>query len=302
MFKIILGFIAICTIWGSTWLAITWGYESFPPLLGSSIRFLLAALIYIPILYIGKDRFPESKNEWKVVTMLGVLGFGLAYGMVYIGQQFIPSALSSILFTTYPFWVAIGSFFVLKETTFTPVKIIGMILGFTGILLIFGHKLTGFAPDYLFGMILIILSAIAQASNLIYIKKWGINLSSSMLNFLGMGIGGLVLLIWSAFTETWTVHLTLTGILATLYLTVVGSVIVFGIYWWLLSKVQAVTLSLSAFLTPIVAVMVGYFFAGEILGFWVYLGGAIAISGIVVYNLSGGTYRRDAENAEKFKS
>ncbi|MCK6603025.1 MAG: EamA family transporter [Bacteroidetes bacterium] len=285
MLKITLGFLAICTIWGTTWLAITWGYETFPPLLGSSVRFLLASLIYLPWVTYRRERFPENRREWQVVLVLGILGFGLAYGLVYIGQQYIPSALSSILFSTYPFWVAIGSYAVLKETRFTVVKVAGIIIGFIGILLIFGHQLTGFDPGYFAGMVLIVVSAAVQALNLILIRKWGINLSASVLNFLGMGFGGLFLLVWSFLTETWQVNLTAAGLLSTFYLTVVGSVIVFGIYWWLLSQVQAVTLSLSAFLTPVVAVVAGYLFAGEVLSFWVYLGGLVAISGVLLYNL-----------------
>lgn len=290
-----LGFVAICLIWGSTWLAIKWGYDAFPPLLGSSIRFLLASLIFAGILAVRKTAFPSSRTEWKAVWSLGILGFGLAYGVVYLGQQYIPSALASILFTTYPFWVAIGNALILKETRMTPSKILALILGFAGIVLIFGRKLTGFDLSYVGGMSLILLSSLIQAINLITIRHWATRLSPLMLNFLSMAIGGGLLLIWSLLTESWSaVHFSVSGLLSTLYLTVVGSVLVFTIYWWLLSRVQAVTLSLSAFITPVVAVFVGYFLGGETLDLYVYAGGAIAISGILVYNLTDRTHSRNA--------
>lgn len=285
-FNVLLGMAFICLIWGSTWLVIKWGYDSFPPLLGSSIRFIVASLILFPFLFWKKERLSFSKDEWKVLSWMGIFSFGIAYGCVYIGETYIPSALASILFTTYPFWTAIYSYYLLKETQFTPVKIVGIILGFTGIILIFAHQIQWEGSLYTFGMTLIIISAAIQSYNLIMIKKYGTKLSPWILNAIPMGIGGMSQLLVSFLTEDWTmVNLTTTGIISTLYLSIFGSVLVFAVYWWLLSKVQAMTLSLTAFITPIVAVIFGYLFGGEILTFWTYLGGLVAISGLMLYHL-----------------
>ncbi len=283
--KIYLGLAAICLIWGSTWLALKLGLESFPPLLGSSIRFGLAAVILFFIVTIRKDRFPENRQEWFVICFSGIFSFGLGYSFVYSAAQFIPSSLSSILFTTYPFWVSIWGYFLLKETTFTPVKIGGIIIGFIGIVIIFGRELSWSSENGWVGMTLVLLSAMVQAMSLIFIKKWASKVSPFQLNFLPMAIGSSLQFIVSVANENWShVKFDFLGISMILYLAIFGSVIVFVIYWWLLSKVQAVTLSLSAFITPITAVILGIWVAGEHLSFWVYFGGLITFSGIALYN------------------
>lgn len=285
--KVYLGYATICLIWGSTWLALKVGLNSFPALLGSSLRFGLAAVILLAIVKIRKIDFPKEPGERKVIILSGLTSFGLAYALVYIAGQHIPSSLSSIMFTTYPLWAFVFGSFMLKESSVTFGKSLGLLLGFTGIVLIFGHQVQWSGGNTLLGMTLVFVSSGIQALNLIFIKKYAPKVSAFQLNMLPMAIGAVLQFIYSMLFEDWSfVKIDGVGIAMILYLAVFGSVIVFVVYWWLLSQVKAITLSLTAFITPIIAVVFGLTLAGETLNFWIYFGGLITLIGIAVYNFS----------------
>lgn len=287
MIRIYFGYLTICLIWGSTWLALKIGLNSFPALLGSSLRFGLASLILFAIVKIRKIQFPKTREERGVILFSGTTSFGIAYGLVYLAGQFIPSSLSSIMFTTYPLWVFVFSWVFLNESTPTFGKILGILLGFLGIILVFGHQVQWSGGNTLLGMILVFLSSGIQALNLIGIKKYAPSVSAFQLNMIPMGIGAILQFVYSFLFEDWTkINFDATGIAMILYLAIFGSVIVFVVYWWLLSQVTAVTLSLTAFITPIIAVVLGLTIAGEQLNFWIYFGGCVTLIGIAVYNYS----------------
>jgi drug/metabolite transporter (DMT)-like permease len=287
--RIILGYILICVIWGSTWLAIKIGLESIPPFLGAAIRFFIAASIMSVIVRIKKINIPRDRVSVRLYILAGTCTFSLGYAFVYWGQQYVPSALASILFGTFPFFVAALSWFIYKSEYLTFLKAVGIIIGFIGVVIIFSEDVTYHLGEAsLLGMLAIIIAAVIQAFASVTIKNYGSELSTFALVTVGMSLGTVILFVISFATEDWS-KTVIDGkaIGSVLYLSTFGSIVTFGTMFWLLKRMEAVILSLSAFITPLVAILLGIFIAGEEFTVQIFAGSGLVLLGILVANLRG---------------
>lgn len=283
--KISLGFVFASLIWGSTWLVIKSGLESIPPFYGAAFRFILAVIVLWIIIKIKNIPIPFDKDSINIYLISGLLSFSVPFAMVYWGQQYIPSGLSSILFALYPFFVGVLSHFFLPNEPLNIFKIIGVVLGFSGIIMIFADDISWASELTNAGMIAIIGSSFLQALSLVLIKKYGKDVNPFHLNIGGMVIGVVVLLLFAIVSEDASkIKFDFIGIGSILYLGIFGSVIAFSIYFWMLKRVEAVFLSLLAFVTPILAVILGGVVLNEKLDFHIFQGAALVLAGILISN------------------
>jgi drug/metabolite transporter (DMT)-like permease len=283
--KIWLGFVVISTVWGSTWLAIKIGVTSIPPFFAAGIRFAIASVVLYAIIRVRGLRVVTTPDAKKLYLVMGLLTFFISFGLVYWGEQHIPSGLGSILFASFPFWVALFAHFLLPGEAIDGFKGAGIAMGFLGIVLIFwgdfdiGNPLAGF------GMAAMVLSTVLQAYVLIVVKRLGHAISPIVMNFAGMAMGTACLMLTSALTEKWVgIPWNIPAALSIVYLALMGSVLTFVTYYWLLKRVQAVYLSLTAFINPIVAVILGALVLNESLGASLAVGAAMVLAGILVAN------------------
>lgn len=285
--KIVLGYVLICLIWGSTWLAIKIGLESVPPFLGAAFRFLIATAIMFALVYVRRVKIPRDTISLRLYILAGTCTFSLGYAFVYWGQQFIPSALASILFGTFPFFVAGFSWFLYKSEVLTWLKAAGILIGFTGVVVIFSEDLPSSMGEVSgMGMVAMIIAAMIQAFASVTVKKYGSNISTFALVSMGMLIGTCILFAISVATENWReAIIDAKAIGSVLYLATFGSVVTFGTMFWLLKRIEAVILSLSAFITPIIAVLLGVVVAREEFTKQLYIGSALVLMGILVSNI-----------------
>lgn len=283
--KVILGIAVVCLIWGTTWLAIKIGLRSIPPMLGASLRFLIASLFLLGLIEWRKISFPRSMVFWKLGLLMGLSSFGIPLALVYWGTQFIPTGLASILFATYPFAVALCSYVMLREEKLNRAKISGIVLGFIGVYIIFSSEYMFQSPFGVEGMIAIVASSVLQAFALVSVKKYGGPYNPVSLNYVGMVIAGVILAATSFLLEN---HAGLVfnqeAILSLVYLAIFGSVVTFVTYFWLLKHVEVVLLSLTAFVTPIIAVIAGVIVFDELFTMQMLAGSFLVLIGIVVAN------------------
>ncbi len=241
------------------------------------------------IVAVKKVHIPKDAVSIRLYLLAGTCTFSLGYAFVYWGQQYVPSALASILFGTFPFFVAGLSWFVYRIEFLTWLKAIGIIIGFVGVVVIFSedvHYHLGEAS--FFGMLALICAAIIQAFASVTVKKYGYNLSTFALVAMGMGIGTCILFIISMATEDWsTTVIDAKAVGSVLYLATLGSVVTFGTMFWLLKRIEAVILSLSAFITPIIAIILGIVVAGEHFTTQIFIGSALVLFGILIANVQG---------------
>jgi drug/metabolite transporter (DMT)-like permease len=283
--RTILGFIVVSTVWGSTWLAIKVGVENAPPMMNAGLRFLVASFILYAIMRVRKLEIPWNPETRKLYLIMGLLSYSIPFAIVYWAEQYVDSGLSCILFAAFPFWVAVFSHYLLKGQDLSAFTIGGVVLGLVGITVIFWGDFHAESLLTALGMAAIVVSTIMQAFTLTQIKRLGQNVSPIVMNFVSMSIAAVVLLAVSLMTEPWlTVKWTIEGAGSILYLAVIGSVLTFVTYYWLLKRVAPVYLSLTSFINPIVAVLLGAAFRQETLGPSVAFGASLVLLGILVAN------------------
>ena len=274
----------LCGIWGSTWLAIRIGLAGAPPFLAAALRFALAFAVLVPVVVWRRSRLPRGRTEWALIAFVGVVLFTLDYGLIYWGESGgVGSGLAAILFATFVFQTALFAHVLLASEKVTAQKVVGIGIGFAGILVIFRGELSTAGPEKFLPMLAIVLSATCAAISSVATKRWGRETDHISFTALSMGIGGAGLFALSAAAgEPWSVPSWPEGILAIIYLALAGSVVTFVTYWWLLKQVEATTASYIAMITPIVAVFLAFTVGRETFDVFALGGAAVTIAGIYV--------------------
>ena len=217
---------------------------------------------------------------------MGFFSYVVPFGLVYWAEQFVPSGMAAVLFAVYPFWVVIFSFIRIPNDFIGFYKIFGTVLGFAGIVIIFSDSFVENITNYIVGMFAVVLSGIMQAWIAVSIKKFGNHLHPLSMNFVPMMIAGISMVLIGFFVEDLSViNVSESGVLSILYLAFFGSVITFTTFYWLIKRINLVILSLLAFITPIVALILGYFFYNEVLSTRHFIGAALVLTGVIWANL-----------------
>lgn len=301
--QVIAAYILVCLIWGSTWLFIGLGLDSFPPFIGAGFRFTAASVIIFAVMKIKGYPLPFDATAKKLYLSMGFLSFLIPFGLVYWGEQFVPTGLASVLFGVYPFSLTILTFFFLKGEKIGVLKIIGLISGFTGIVVLFSDDFSSSINNEILGMLAIVVSGVLQSFIAVAIKKEGKHLHPVTMNVIPMTIAGVGLIIAGLFLEdVSTVTFDFNGLTSVLFLAFFGSFVSFSTYYWLLKRVNIVLLGMVAFITPIVALILGFIFKNEQLTPTNWLGVAIVLTGILVANLESAVATWKKQKGLKFNA
>lgn len=284
--KIIFVYILLCLIWGSTWLAIKASLESLTPFISLGSRFTFASLFIFVLMKVKGLSLQKDKESIRLYLLMGFMSFVIPFGLVYWAEQFVPSGLASVLFGVYPFFVALFSFYRIPEESIGVFKIIGMSLGFFGIVVIFSDSFDADFSNLFLGMIAVALSGIIQAWIAVTLKKSGKHLNPLSMNFIPMLIAGFSGLIIGLIAEDLSkIKIDETAIVSVSYLAFFGSVITFTSFYWLMKKINVILLSLIAFITPIVALLLGWIVYKESLTNEHIFGSILVLVGLLFANL-----------------
>lgn len=277
-------FAMLCLIWGSTWLAIRIGLEGAPPFLSASLRFVVAAVVLLVLAAVFRSKWPQNRTEWALVGFVGFVLFTADYGLIYWGENNgVPSGLSAILFATFPLQTALVANAFLKSERLTVQKLLGIGVGFGGVVLIFRSQLGTAGPETVFPMLSIVLAATCAAFATVAVKRWGHDTEPITFNAASMAVGAAALAGVSLIArEPWAVPTWPQGLGAILYLAIAGSVVTFVAWQWLLKEMQATFLSYIALVIPIVAVVLGASLGNETFDVVDLAGAGIVLLGIYV--------------------
>jgi drug/metabolite transporter (DMT)-like permease len=275
--------LVLCLIWGSTWLFIKLGLkENLPPLTFAGIRFVIAAIIIFSLIAVRRVPLPTRSRDIGFLAVTGVLSFSLNYGLVFWGEQYISSGLAALLQSTLPAFGLIIAHFYLPGERMTLAKIVGVLLGVIGVGVIFSNQLQVSGPRALWGSAALVLSAACAAYANVLVKTRGSSVDPAVLAGGQMLFGLIPLLIFGIAFEgnPFHFHWTRMAILALFYLAIVGSVVAFLLYYWLVQHMDVTKTMLIALVTPVIAVTLGVLVLGEELNWRTFAGGAMIISGI----------------------
>lgn len=287
-------FLLICLIWGSTWVGIKVGLDGVPPFLSAGLRFLLSAMVAGVVLAWRRTPLTLTRNDKICVLSLGLLVFWLDYACVYWAEIYISSGLTAVLFSTMPLMTALLSAFWTRNEKLSPRKIAGILVGVVGTVLLFWPT-ERLGMMQALAMLSTLTGSLLAAINLVTMKKYGQNSDPFVLNVLGMAIGATGLLLMSVALEPWTaIAWTRSNVLAIFYLSLVGSVVAFSIYYTLIKRLDATIVSLTTLIIPIVALALGRVLLGEVVTPTAVLGIITVLAGVGVAIVPTGSRRQAA--------
>lgn len=278
----------ICFItWGSTWAVAKVALEDVPPLRLVGVRMLVAGLVLLPF-----SRTQGGSLGARGLTRLiglGTLQISLPFGLMFVGQQWIPSSWSALLFSTYPVWVLLVGRVLMPDQLLTPRKLVAAALGLAGVVALQYAQLGSMAVSgpAMLGGLLILASAVLIAVANVLVKQHLAHVPPHLLVCVQTLTGALPLLAASFLMEADApVHWTPRAVLALLWLALGGTVTTYQLLYWLLPRISLSALGAMAMLDTLVAVVLGVVVLHEPLTVSVMVGGALILSAAALANLA----------------
>ena len=288
-FQIVLAFASLYLIWGSTYLAILFAIRSIPPLLMAGTRFLLAGIIlYAGARISGATRSPLI--EWRTALIVGACLLLGGNGGVTLSEQYVPSGVAAVLVATVPIYIALLSWLFGMSKRPGAITWAGLAGGFIGVGVLVGPALrfstTNESPHAWIGMTILLCSSLIWSAGSLY-SRTAKNAPSP---FLAAGqqmlCGGTLLIIAGLAIGEWRqFHLqqiTAQSFGAFVYLVLIGGIIGYASYAWLLRYCEPAKVATYAYVNPIVAVLLGALFAGETLNSRTLLGAILIIGSVAL--------------------
>jgi drug/metabolite transporter (DMT)-like permease len=284
--RVLAAFAAIYLIWGSTYLGIRIAIETLPPLMTAGLRFIIAG----PLLYTwartrGAPR--PTSAQWRAAAIVGGLLLLGGNGLVTWGERRVSSGLAALLVATVPLWMVLLDWLFLRGERPAGKVFLGLILGLIGIVLLIGPTdLLGEHHVNLIGVAMLLLAALSWAVGSLYARRAPLPAAPLLGTGMEMIAGGVLLLLASGAKGEWVqvdlASVSLRSWLALAYLTLLGSIVAFTAYTWLLRVSTPARVATYAYVNPIVAVVLGWAVIGEALTRQTLLAAAVIVLAVVV--------------------
>jgi drug/metabolite transporter (DMT)-like permease len=282
---VLAAFAAVYLLWGSTYLAIIFALETMPPLLMAGARFLLAGSILYAVMRLRGEPAP-SPRHWRSTAIIGALLLMCGNGGVTLAERTVPSGVAALLVAMVPMWMVVFEWLRPGGTRPTGRTLLGLLVGFVGIVVLVGPGALGSDGVDLFGAGLVMVGAAAWAGGSIYSRGAALPKSALLATGMEMLWGGAWLTVAGILTgELGRVDpsgFSTTSILAYLYLVVAGSLVGFTAYIWLLGVSTPARVSTYAYVNPVVAVLLGWWLLDEPLTPRVLAAAAIIVLAVAV--------------------
>jgi len=275
-------YLGVILIWSTTPLAIKWSGESAGFVFAVSSRMAIGLTVLLLITAVMRTSLPRHKTA--LLTYLAA-GLGIYFTMisVYWSAAFIPSGWISVIFGLSPMITGLFAGLWLNEKAFTPRKTLGLLLALTGLFIIFGESAT-WSEQAFAGIVGTIVAVIAQSSSAVLVKKINDKLPAIATTTGSMLVATpLFLITWLLSGATVPNALDERAVYSIIYLGIMGSVVGFALYYYVLHHVSAMRVALLALMTPVTAMLVGHWFNNEPLQQGIWLGSGFIMAGLLAY-------------------
>ncbi|GAC1397609.1 MAG: DMT family transporter [Ktedonobacteraceae bacterium] len=272
-------------LWSSAFIATKVGVTHSPPLTLLAARFLAAALIMALLAWILKLPLPQGKSAWGRLVLFGLLNSGLYLGCNYEALRYLSAGMGSIISATNPLLLTLIAPIVLRERL-TRWRILGLLLGFGGVLFVMGARLNENGHlDTAGGMLVSFLGTVCLVGATVLYKRYPPREHAFVVNAVQLGAAGLALIIPAFLFEHPTqVHIDTPLVESFLYLVLVISIGASLLWFWLLKQGEASTVSAYYFLTPIFGLALAALLLSEPFGLRDALGLVAVATGIALIN------------------
>ncbi len=289
-------FIVCSLIWGSTFLVISIGNDTVPPMWAATIRLVLASLILSVLVVLTRQKFPRGE-ALRAALWYGFFEFGVNFSLLYWGEQRVASGIAALLFATIPLSAMLfARFFGLEQLNF--MKLLSAVVALLGVAIIFSGELSAGVPLLPF---VAVVCAATSASLATVLLKRGPAQSALASNALGTAIGALVCLIASVLLgEPRTIPQWWNQWFPILYLTLAGSVIAFVLFAWLVNRWDASTVSFVSVIVPVVAITLGASIRQEHIATLSFAGATLVLIAVavVLWNERRKTFEQTQKSAK----
>jgi len=291
--KVILAFAVVYIVWGTTYLAILFAIKDIPPLLMSSMRFLLAGIVLYIFCLVKNERHPDYTSFLKIMFRGILMLVGGTVSVTWV-EQYLPSSMTAIIVTSVPFW------FILLDRKHWPqyfsnkILIAGLMIGFVGVALLtnFNHSATpdpGHATNRTVAILVLIAGGIAWTSGSLVSKYKPTGHSLLMTTAIQLIVSGFFCLFIGIFTgesdHFYFPQVHSSAWLGFLYLAVFGSILTYICYLWLLKVRPAAQVSTYVYVNPVVAILLGGLMCKESITWLHILSLAVILGGVLMINL-----------------
>jgi drug/metabolite transporter (DMT)-like permease len=278
--KALLAYIALCLIWGSTWMAIHIVVSHVPPFYAAAVRFAVAVAILVPVLISRRARLPDARVLW-LMAVLCVTMIALPYALIFWAETRVASGTVAVLFAALPLAAGFYSNW-LDGRQMSLRAIQALVMGVGGITLVVSGALSVSVTQTV-GMIAVLAGVISAGISSVHAKRGLHHVDPIMSTALQLGGGAVCLELLSLlFERGQPVHWTTPAMGALLFLSLGASVIAFPLYYWLLKEIEAYQIGTIQWFEPLVAVAEGAILLHEPLSWRMTLGGAIVLASLVV--------------------
>jgi drug/metabolite transporter (DMT)-like permease len=286
--RIIIAFTALYLVWGSTYLGIRFAIETIPPFLMAGARFLLAGMIMFTIAW-SQNACKSSWANWRVSLVVGACLLLAGNGGVTISEQYIDTGLAALIVAIVPIYIVILSWATGMAPRPAPIVWLGLVGGFVGVGILLGPALRfssngGRHPAI--GMSILLVSSFVWSAGSLYSRSAKHAASPFLTAAQQMLCGGLLLLLAGIITgELRSFHprsISMLSLASFIYLVIIGAVVGYTAYIWLLRHCDPAKVATYAYVNPIVAVLLGAAFAGETLSVRVLIAGALIIGSVAI--------------------
>lgn len=290
--KIVLAFAAVYILWGSTFLGIRLAIETLPPFLMAAARFSFAgAILFVWAVVKGERVIPPFKMWRHALAIGGLLLLGGNGGVTW-AEKYVPTGLAALMVSTEPLWVVILNWLLTRQRPTSRV-LLGVLIGFAGVAMLVGDGLrsNGHSTLSLISGGVVLAAAFSWAAGSVYSNRRPLQVSTLMAAGMQMLSGGALLFVFAlAVGDLQRLNLSQaswTSIGAFFYLLVLGSLVGFTAYSWLLNNVSPARAATYAYVNPVIAVFLGWLVAGEPLTKQVLIAAAVIIGSVILITTFG---------------
>jgi drug/metabolite transporter (DMT)-like permease len=284
--KTLIAFAIIYFAWGSTFYAVRIGVQEVPPLLLAAARFTLAGAVLFAWVAARGERLPQ-RREWAAIALVAFLIFVVDYGILFWAEKRMPSGTAAVILATIPAFMALAEIIFLRTERLTWRLGVALFTGLAGVVVLIDPSLgAAGGPGYALEAAGLLVGALSWSIASVLSKKLPLPGSKLMSSASQMLLGGLLLCLAAATAgeeHGFRVATVSNGAWIALgYLTVVGSIVGFTAYTWLIHHHSPTKVGTYAYVNPVVAVVVGHFLGGEVLDARTALGTALVLVSIIV--------------------
>ncbi len=277
-----LAFLGVIIIWSTTPLAIKWSGGDIGFLFGVTMRMILGCVVAGFLVTVLRHHFSLSRNAIKAYLASGI-GIYVAMLMAYWSASYMPSGWIALVWGVSPVLAGVFGHFFLGENALLAHKMIGIFIGLLGLFVIFIEG-ASMGNNVMLGVLLAFIGVLGQLGSAIAIKKIDADISGLVMTTGGLAVSiPLFVLSWLIFDGKLPDEIPFKAGSSIIYLALMGSVIGFSLYYYLLKNVEASKVALITLVTPVSALLLGSFLNGEVITTSVVVGTALILGGLASY-------------------